>query len=100
MASDMEVFITGATGTLGMVVAAAFERQGARIAAVGSRPASLDKAFHDLSERHVKLAADITDPNAAAAAVAEAERRFGRIDALCAIAGAFRMGEPVHETSA
>jgi NAD(P)-dependent dehydrogenase (short-subunit alcohol dehydrogenase family) len=27
-------------------------------------------------------------------------RRFGRIDALCHLAGGFRMGEAVHETSA
>jgi NAD(P)-dependent dehydrogenase (short-subunit alcohol dehydrogenase family) len=35
-----------------------------------------------------------------AAAVEKALARFGRIDALCNLAGAFRMGSPVHETSA
>jgi len=33
------------------------------------------------------------------AAVAQALARFGRIDVLCNIAGGFRMGEAVHETS-
>ncbi len=31
--------------------------------------------------------------------VATAVARFGRIDVLCNIAGGFRMGEPVHQTS-
>jgi NAD(P)-dependent dehydrogenase (short-subunit alcohol dehydrogenase family) len=34
------------------------------------------------------------------AAVDQAIGRFGRIDVLCNLAGAFRMGSPVHETSA
>jgi NAD(P)-dependent dehydrogenase (short-subunit alcohol dehydrogenase family) len=99
MPSEPVVFITGATGNLGRAVAAAFDEQGARLALVGTRPASLDAAFPDLAGKHLKLAADLTDAEAAAAAVAEAEQKFGRIDALCAIAGAFRMGEPVHATS-
>jgi NAD(P)-dependent dehydrogenase (short-subunit alcohol dehydrogenase family) len=98
MASEPVVLITGATGSLGRAVAAVFDAQGARLAVVGSRQASLDKAFPDLASHHLRLAADLTDPGAAAAAVREAEQKFGRIDALCAIAGAFRMDGPVHET--
>lgn len=98
MPAEPAVFISGATGALGRAVAAHFERQGARLAVVGSRKASLDAAFRDLGDRHARLAADLTDAQAAADAVAEAERKLGRIDAICAIAGAFHMGEPVHET--
>jgi len=100
MPSEPVVFISGATGALGRAVAAHFERQGARLAVVGSRQASLDAAFSGLGDDHVKLAADLTDASAAAAAVAEAEQQLGRIDALCAVAGAFHMGEPVHATPA
>src|SRR5262245_33470626 len=99
MPSEQVVFITGATGALGRAVAETFDRAGARLAVVGSRPASLDAVFPGLAARHLKLAADLTDAKAAAATVAEAEQKLGRIDALCAIAGAFRMGEPVHATS-
>jgi NAD(P)-dependent dehydrogenase (short-subunit alcohol dehydrogenase family) len=98
MPAEAVVFISGATGALGRAVAAHFERQGARLAVVGSRKASLEAAFPDLAAKHVKLAADLTDAYAAGAAVAEAEQKLGRIDALCAIAGAFHMGEPVHAT--
>jgi NAD(P)-dependent dehydrogenase (short-subunit alcohol dehydrogenase family) len=100
MPSETVVLITGATGSLGRAVAAVFEKQGAGLALVGSRQRSLGKAFPHLADKHLKLAADLTDANAAAAAVREAEARFGRIDALCAIAGAFRMHGPVHETPA
>src|SRR5689334_9639488 len=75
------VLITGATGNLGKAVAAAFEAEGARLVLIGSRPESLDRAYPDQSERHLKLAADLTDAEAATYVVAEAERVCGRIDA-------------------
>jgi NAD(P)-dependent dehydrogenase (short-subunit alcohol dehydrogenase family) len=99
MSSEPVVFITGATGNLGRAVAAVFDKQGARLALVGMRPASLDAAFPGLADKHLKLVADLTDAKAAADAVTKAEQKFGRIDAFCAIAGAFRMGGPVHATS-
>jgi NAD(P)-dependent dehydrogenase (short-subunit alcohol dehydrogenase family) len=43
--------------------------------------------------------ADLRDAAAVAAAVQAATARFGRIDALCNIAGGFAMGTPVHATS-
>lgn len=91
------VLITGATGNLGKAAAAAFEAEGARLVLIASRPESFDRAYPDLAPRHLKLVADLTDEAAAAGAVAEAERVFGRIDAVCAIAGAFDMGGAVHE---
>jgi NADP-dependent 3-hydroxy acid dehydrogenase YdfG len=87
MASEPVILITGATGSLGRAVAATFNAQGARLAVIGSRQASLDKAFPDLAPKHLRLGADLTDAHAAASAVREAEQKFGRIDALCAIAG-------------
>ena len=45
MPSEPVVFITGATGSLGRAVAAEFEKQGARLAVVGSRPDSARDRF-------------------------------------------------------
>ena len=45
------------------------------------------------------MAADLLNAAGVEAAVAAAAKRFGRIDVLCNIAGGFRMGSPVHETS-
>jgi NAD(P)-dependent dehydrogenase (short-subunit alcohol dehydrogenase family) len=93
------VLITGATGNLGKAVAQAFEADGARLVLVGSRAETVEAAYPSLAPRHLKLAADLTDKGAAARVVAETERIYGRIDAVCAVAGGFHAGEPVHETS-
>ena len=72
------VVITGAAGNLGRAVA---------------------DAFRELDDRLVLLDAktgtDLLDPKSIQAAV----ERAGRIDVLCNIAGGFRMGAPVHETT-
>lgn len=94
------VLITGATGNLGKAVASAFEEEGARLVLLGSRTETLDAVYPNLHADHVKLAADLVDGAAAAAAVAEAERICGSIDVVCAVAGGFHAGEPVHDTSA
>lgn len=64
------VMVTGAAGNLGRAVAAAFEALGATVVRLGRQ----DPIEHAL-ERH------------------------GRVDVLCNIAGAFRMGKPLHETT-
>ena len=62
--------VTGAAGNLGRAVAAAFEGLGATVVRLGRK-----------------------DP------VERALERHGRVDVLCNIAGAFRMGKPLHETT-
>ncbi len=96
------VMVTGAAGHLGRAVAAAFDAQGARLVLVDRDQGALDEAFGGASApagETLLLAADLLDGAKVAAAVASAVQRFGRIDAVCHLAGGFRMGEPVHETS-
>src|SRR5207248_6546357 len=50
-------------------------------------------------DRQLVLEADLLDAQSVQAAVAKIVQRFGGIDVLCNIAGGFRMGAPVHETS-
>ncbi|MGI6852681.1 SDR family NAD(P)-dependent oxidoreductase [Mesorhizobium sp. 1B3] len=96
---EKTVLITGATGNLGKAVACAFDALGTRLVLVGSRFETLDAAYPSLKPHHLKLAADLTDKAAAARVVAEAGQTSGRIDAICAIAGGFHAGKPVHETA-
>jgi len=93
------VVVTGAAGRLGRAVAEAFAAGGANLVLVGSRRAPLVAAFGDGDPRRLIAPADLLDRKQAEGAVEAALARFGRIDVLCNVAGGFRMGPPVHETS-
>jgi NAD(P)-dependent dehydrogenase (short-subunit alcohol dehydrogenase family) len=90
------VLVTGAAGNLGRAVAEAFASRGL----LDHRQEALDAAHGPEDAGRVHVACDLRDAAAVEAAVDAAVRRVGRIDALCNIAGGFRMGEAVHETSA
>jgi NAD(P)-dependent dehydrogenase (short-subunit alcohol dehydrogenase family) len=93
------VIVTGAAGNLGKAVALAFADRGASLVLVDLERNSLERAFEAENDRRAFVAANLLE-TAGAASVAEAAiARFGRIDVLCNIAGGFRMGEMVHETS-
>ncbi len=92
------IMITGASGNLGRAVAAAFESAGASLALVDRRRDRLEAGYGNETAHRLHLAADLTDAGAVDAAVQATLERFGRIDTLCNIAGAFRMGPAAHET--
>ncbi|HET8745563.1 MAG TPA: SDR family NAD(P)-dependent oxidoreductase [Ramlibacter sp.] len=92
------VFITGAAGHLGRAVAAAFRQRGARLV-LADRQQALLQAFSEGAEA-LLLPLDLLDREQVHAGVQQALARFGGIDVCCHIAGGFRMGEAVHETSA
>jgi NAD(P)-dependent dehydrogenase (short-subunit alcohol dehydrogenase family) len=82
------VVITGAGGVVGAAVALAAHRRGAFVAAIDvaaiTPPASM-------SERWLSLGGvDLTDLDAARAAMGQAHAKSGRLDALLNIAGGFR----------
>jgi len=93
------ILITGAAGNLGRVVAAAFAERGANLVLVDVQRAALEKAFGGGDERRLLAPTNLLDQGEVDATVKAALERFGRIDVACNIAGAFRMGAPVHETS-
>ena len=98
-ATPSTVVVTGAAGRLGRAVAEAFAAGGANLVLVGSRRAPLVAAFGDDGPRRLIAPADLLERKQADGAVEAALARFGRIDVLCNVAGGFRMGPPVHETS-
>jgi NAD(P)-dependent dehydrogenase (short-subunit alcohol dehydrogenase family) len=91
--------VTGATGNLGRAVVAAFAERGANLVLVDRRRERLVAAFGAEDARRLHAPADLLDQAQADAVAQAAVERFGRIDALCNIAGGFRMGEPVHRTA-
>ncbi len=80
---DKVVMVTGAFGTLGRAVAQAAHAAGAHVVRIDLAPAGDDAGGLVLG------GIDITDPAAAAAAVAAAVARFGGVDVLVNVAGGF-----------
>ena len=81
------VLITGGSKGIGLACARAFRAEGAQVAIVSRSQANLDAAKKDLQECYC-IAADLTDPAAAAAMVERVEKEFGPIDVLVNSAGA------------
>jgi NAD(P)-dependent dehydrogenase (short-subunit alcohol dehydrogenase family) len=99
MSVERTVMVTGAAGNLGKAVAAAFASSGAQLALIGRSVEVLRKAFGEEGPSRLFLSLDLLDASAVEAALAATVERFGRVDALCNLAGGFQMGDAVHETS-
>lgn len=84
---DKRVLITGGSKGVGLACARVFLAEGARVALVSRSPAHLDTARAALGEAFT-VAADLTDPDAAADMVRRVEAGFGPIDILVNSAGA------------
>jgi len=97
---DKTVLITGAAGTLGRAVAAAFASAGASLVLVDISEAGLAAAYPGQDEKRLLLAANLMDAAAAKKTADAGIARFQRIDCLCNVAGGFKMGPAVHETPA
>lgn len=93
------VVVTGAAGNLGRAVAQAFASVNANRVLVDLRDDLLAAQFGADDDRQLLIAADLTHQSEATAIVNRTITRFQRIDVLCNVAGGFRMGSPVHETT-
>ena len=72
------VVVTGGTKGLGRVLTESFRKAGADVLVCARQPAEIDAEF---------VAADVRDPEQAAAVVDTARQRFGRVDAVVNNAG-------------
>ena len=97
---NQTIVITGAAGNLGRAVVEQFHAAAARVILVDAKQEYLDSRFPGADSRYVKLVVDLLDQDAVAKAFAGIQDRHGGIDALCALAGGFDMGDAVHETRA
>jgi len=93
------VIVTGAAGNLGKAVAQAFADQGANLVLADLDRKHLERAFGAENDRRAFVPSNLLDMNGAKSLAEAALKRFGHIEVLCNIAGGFRMGELVHETS-
>jgi NAD(P)-dependent dehydrogenase (short-subunit alcohol dehydrogenase family) len=81
------VLITGAARGIGAALARKAAARGARVALVGLEPELLAAVADQLGPEHLWVEADVTDPDALAAAVARAVETFGGLDVVVANAG-------------
>ncbi len=89
------VLITGGSRGLGLVLARAVARAGARVAICGRDAATLDRARGDLEQRGAQVLAlpcDVTIREAVDAMVREVGERLGPIDVLINNAGVISVG--------
>lgn len=90
---DKIVLITGAKGGLGTHVTQTFLAAGAKVVGVSRSIQQSDFAHPNFTAYSV----DITQPRATRDLIAQVAQKFGRIDALVHVAGAFAAGK-IHET--
>ena len=96
------VLITGSSGGLGPTVVSAFAAARARIVALATRAdklVALEEKVPMPREDWLPLAEDLTEYAAADRAVRAAVEHFGRIDSVVALAGGWRGGSLVADTS-
>jgi 3-oxoacyl-[acyl-carrier protein] reductase len=82
--------VTGASGGIGGAITRALHRQGATVAAAGTRSGVLAALVDELGERAYAVSADLADPAAPDRLVREAEAAMERIDILVNNAGITR----------
>jgi NAD(P)-dependent dehydrogenase (short-subunit alcohol dehydrogenase family) len=80
-------FLTGSSRGLGRQIAEAALAAGHRLVATARQPDSLADLADRYGSRILPLALDVTDPDAAAAAVAAGAGKFGRLDVVVNNAG-------------
>jgi NAD(P)-dependent dehydrogenase (short-subunit alcohol dehydrogenase family) len=87
MLADKTIVIIGGTSGFGLAGARACVREGARVVLVGRDAARAAAASEALGPSTTVVVGDARDPTLAAAAIAGAIRRWGRLDGLYHVAG-------------
>jgi len=84
--------VTGASGGIGGAIARGLHGQGATVALSGTRRDALEAVAAELGDRTDVLPANLSDPAAVEALIAEAEKAMGGLDILVNNAGITRDG--------
>ncbi len=100
MSGPRVVVVTGAAGNLGQAVAAVFAAAGERLALIDVNAEALAVRYPSAGDGLMLAPANLLDQESTNRAIQSVIDRWARVDVLCNLAGGFRMGEPVHETSA
>jgi NAD(P)-dependent dehydrogenase (short-subunit alcohol dehydrogenase family) len=91
MADAKVVVVTGAAGNVGAALTALLTARGLRVAALDRSANGLDARFGETGAALKVPVADLSDPSAAQAAVAQVADKLGRLDGVAATVGMFAM---------
>lgn len=94
--TQRSVVISGAAGHLGRAVTRACLQRGDRVALLDRQASKLRDEFCG-NDGVLLCEIDLMDRNAVRASFAHARATFERVDTICHLAGAFQMGEAVHD---
>ena len=89
---QLRAAVTGGASGLGLATARRIVQAGGRVLLLDRNPAQGERAAAELGERARFAAVDVTDPDAAAAPLAQAARDWGGLDALVCCAGVVGVG--------
>jgi NAD(P)-dependent dehydrogenase (short-subunit alcohol dehydrogenase family) len=78
----MRTVVVGASSGLGRCIGVALGQRGERVALLARRKERLDEAAQEAGSEAIAIACDVTDETSCAAAIDEAARALGGIDAL------------------
>ncbi len=88
--TDKVALVTGAASGLGRATAVKLAEAGAKLCLVDVNVAGLEETAGMIGAETLAQSADLADPQACKDVIAAAVARFGRLDALCNIAGIIR----------
>jgi NAD(P)-dependent dehydrogenase (short-subunit alcohol dehydrogenase family) len=91
--------VTGAASGIGLAAVTLFAREGAKVLAVDVDAASLEAAVSPAGPSVLPFAADVTDEEGMARAMATAAETFGGIDVVIANAGIFGVQSLIEHAS-
>lgn len=91
--------VTGAASGIGLAAARLFAQEGAKVLAIDVEAGALQRAVADLAPAVLANAADVTDEEQMARAMARAADAFGGIDIVIPNAGIFGTQAPIESAS-
>ena len=92
------VYVSGAAGNLGQAVTKTFLSKGAHVVALDIADQALQTAYPNDADHISNYSIDLTDPAACKALFNRLAEEQKIADIICALAGGFAMGDPVHQT--
>ncbi len=96
---DKVIFLTGGSCGIGRDCARAYADEGAKIAVVARDRPGVEAVAAELGPEHMGLVCDVTRDAEVKAAVEEALKHFGRLDAVHNNAGISSPCKPLHDTT-